>query len=119
MGHVRGFRDIKTPSTLAREGRLVSVARDLHQINKKDVSPEEGSWDGKIKPIVLKRGMGTRKPPRNLFQDLALERNIQATQIAITQELIAEMEGFVEEGLPGALVELNRIKTKLSRLESA
>lgn len=118
MGRVRGVHDIKTHGTLAREGRLVSVARDLHQINRKGVSPEEGSWDGKIKPIALKRSMGTRKPPRDLFQDLALEKNIRATQVTIVQELITEMEGFVKEGLPGALVELNRLKTKLSQLES-
>ena len=28
----RGMRDIKTHGTLAREGRLVNVARDLHEL---------------------------------------------------------------------------------------
>lgn len=118
MRRMRGLRDIKTHGTLAREGRLVSVARDLHQINRKSGSPENGSWDGKVNPILLKRSTRMRKPSRDLFQDLALEKNIRATQITIVQELIAEMDGFVKEGLPGALVELNRLKTKLSQLES-
>lgn len=117
MGHVRGFRDIKTHGSLAREGRLVSVARDLHGINRKGRPPEEGSWDGKVQNVAFKRGEETRRPSRDLFQDLALERNIRATQIAIVQELIAEMEGFMEEGLPGALAEFSRLKTKLSWLE--
>lgn len=119
MRHMRGLRDIKTHGTLAKEGRLVSVAKDLHRTNGEGRPPEEGSWDGKINPVALKKDAGTRKSPRNLFQDLVLERNIKATQIAISQELIIEMEGFVEEGLPGALIELNRLKTKLSQLESA
>lgn len=117
MRRVRGLRDIKTHGTLAREGRLVSVARDLHRINKKGGFPEEGSWDGTINPMVLKRGTGTRRPSRDLFQELVLERNIRATQIATAQELIVEMDGFVEEELPGALDELSRLKTKLSQLE--
>lgn len=47
MRHMRGLRDIKTHGTLAKEGRLVSVAKDLHRINGKGRPPEEGSWDGK------------------------------------------------------------------------
>ena len=117
MGNVRGFRDIKTHGTLAREGRLVSVARNLHRMNRKGGSPENTSWDGSVDNMVVKKNAKARRPSRDLFQGLALERNIRATQIAVVQELIAEMEGFMEEGIPGAFIEFSRLKTKLSRLE--
>ncbi|MFY9461826.1 MAG: hypothetical protein WAP51_01325 [Candidatus Sungiibacteriota bacterium] len=117
MGHMRGLHDIKTHGTLAREGRLVSVAKNLHRINRSGYL-EEGSWDGRVEHTVFKRGVGMRRPSRNLVQDFALEKKFRAAEIALVQECIAEMEAFANEGVPGALVECHRLRAKLSQLES-
>ena len=119
MRRVRGLRDINTHGTLAREGRLVSVAKDWHRINGRSgcVSSEEKSWDGSVDRMVFKRDAEMRRPSRDLFRDFALERKIREAQIVRIREFIAEMEMFASEGLPGALVELHRLKAKLSRWE--
>lgn len=118
MRHIRGLRDINTHGSLARAGRLVSVARDWHRIEKRGESSETASWNGRVDRTVFKRSLKARRPPRDLFQDLALEGKIRATQIALTQEYIVEMEMFASDGVPGALVELQRLKAKLLRLKS-
>lgn len=116
MGSIRGMRDIKTHSTLAREGRLISVAKNLRRINRSGTS-EERSWGGKVEPVVFNKSAKSRsrRPPPNLFHDIT---KVQAEQIARVEEFIAEMEGFAEEGLPGALGELQCLKEKLSQLKS-
>ncbi len=117
MRHIKGMRDIKTHGTLAREGRLVSVARDWHRIGRSRSSENE-SWDGRADRMVFKKNTKTRKPSRDLFQDLALEREIRTMRIKQVWEFIAEMEMFASEGISGALAELQRLKAKLSQLES-
>ena len=117
MRHIKGMRDIKTHGTLAREGRLVSVARDWHRIGRSGSSKNE-SWDGKADRMVFKKSAKARKASRDLFQDLALEREIRTTRIKQIREFIAEMEMFASEGISGALAELQRLKAKLSQSES-
>lgn len=116
---LRGLRDIRTYGTLAREGRLVSVARDWHQINKIGRSSENESWDGNVDRMIVKRSAAARRPSRNLFQDLVLERKTRATLIKQVQESITDMDMFAGEKISGALAELRRLKVKLSQLESA
>ncbi|MBI2446606.1 MAG: hypothetical protein HYV51_02170 [Parcubacteria group bacterium] len=121
MRRIRGIKDIKTHGTLAREGRLVSVARDWHKIGRSgstEGSSENQFWDGSVKHMVFKKSAETRRPSRGLFQDIALEKKIQAARIAQIQESIAEMEMFASEGMPGGFAELERLKIKLSQLES-
>ena len=117
MRHIRGLRDINTHGTLAKEGRLVSVAKDWHRIGKSGTSENE-SWDGSVDRMVFKKSAEVRRPSRDLFQTLAFKKEILATQIKQVQESIAEMEMFADEGVSGALVELQRLRVKLSQLES-
>ena len=117
MRHIRGMRDIKTHGTLAREERLVSVARDWHRSGRSGSSENE-SWDGSVNRMMFKKNAKTRKSSQDLFQTLALEKKIRVMRIEQVQEFIAEMEMFSSEGVPGALAELRRLKTKLSQLES-
>ena len=118
MRHIKGLRDIRTHSTLDREGQLVSVARNLHQI-KRGGSLENESWDGSVGRMVFKRGTRAQRPTRDLFQDLALKRKILAPEITRVREVISEIEMFADEGVSGALAELQRLRAKLSRLESS
>lgn len=115
MRRIKGLRDIKTHSTFAREGQLVNVARDLHRIERSGSSENE-SWDGSVNRTVFKRGAKAPRPTRNLFQDLASEREIRATQVRQIQELVVEMEMFADEGISGALTELQRLEEKLSQV---
>ncbi|PIY73929.1 MAG: hypothetical protein COY85_04675 [Candidatus Portnoybacteria bacterium CG_4_10_14_0_8_um_filter_40_50] len=117
MRHIRGMRDIKTHGTLAREERLVSVARDWHRSGRSGSSENE-SWDGSVNRMMFKKNAKTRKSSQDLFQTLALERKIRIMRIEQVREFITEMEMFSSEGVPGALAELRRLKTKLSQLES-
>ncbi len=117
LRHIKGFRDIKTHGTLAREGRLVSVARDWHRI-KRGGSLENESWNGGVERMVFKKSAKMRRPSRDLFQTFALEKMIQETQIKQIWESIAEMEIFASEEISGAIAELQRLKTKLYQLES-
>ena len=118
MRHIKGLRDINTHGTLAREGRLVSVARDWHRINGKGESSENASWDGNVDDMVVKKNTKARRPSRDLFKDLVSERKARAMRVKQVQELIAEMEMFAGEGVSGALAELQRLKEKLPQLES-
>lgn len=120
MRHIRGLREIQTHGTLAREGRLVSVARDWHRVgrNKTNRSPENESWDGIVSPVMFKKSAAARRPSRCLFQDPELEKKIRAMQIEQVQDSIVEMEMFASEGVSGVIAELQRLKAKLSQLES-
>ncbi|MBI2068532.1 MAG: hypothetical protein HYT67_00260 [Candidatus Yanofskybacteria bacterium] len=118
---MRGLRDIKTHGTLARKGRLVSVARDWHRINGGNGTSENQSWDGSIEPMVFKKNVKARRfsrPSQDLFRVPELEGQIRATLIKQVQESIVEMEMFSSEGVPGALAELQRLKAELSQLEN-
>ncbi len=117
MMSARGMHDIKTHGTLAREGRLISVARDLHRINKRGFS-EEGSWDGSVDSTVYRRPAQTQRPVRDLFHEIALGRKTLGQQMANIREFVAEMEEFVQEGIPGAANELSRLRERLSALSA-
>lgn len=117
MRHIRGLCDIKTHGTLAKEGRLVSVARDWHRVGKSGSSEDE-SWDGSVDRMVFKKSAKARRPSQDLSQPLVLRREIRATLIKQVQESMAEMEMFADEGVPGALTELQRLKVRLSQFES-
>ncbi|HEY4474469.1 MAG TPA: hypothetical protein VJC06_00910 [Candidatus Paceibacterota bacterium] len=114
---IRGMRDINTHGILARQGRLLSVAKDLHRIQR-ERSSENESWDGSVERLMFNKNAMARKTPQGLFQDHELESKIKATLIKQTQESIAEMEIFANEGFPDVLAELQRLRTKLSQLEN-
>lgn len=118
MRCIKGLRDISTHGTLAREGRLVGVARNLHRIERRSGFSGNESWDGSVDNMMFKKSVKIRKPPNDLFQEIVSERKIQNAMIQQIQEFIAEMEMFAGEGIAGALAELQRLKTKLSDWQS-
>lgn len=118
MRCIKGLRDINTHGSLAREGRLVSVARDLHQIERRSGFSGNESWDGSVNNMVFKKSPKTQKSSRDLFQELTLGRKVREALIQQTQEFISEMEMFAGEEIVGALAELQRLKTKLSDWQS-
>ncbi len=117
MRRVKGLKDIRTYSTLARQGRLASVARNWHR-GSGGLSEALSSWDESVDRMIFKGKRSARRPSRNLFQDI-LEEQFSAMQIERVKECIAEMERFVadEEEISGALAELQRLREKLSQLE--
>ena len=87
MRRIKGLRDIKTCCSLARTGRLVSVARGLPRISSSET------------------------------HDGSLRREILTEQRRYWQELIVELEEFVAEGIPGVASELQRLREKVSRFQ--
>lgn len=109
----RGLKDIKTHGTLAREGRLVSVAKNLHQTRGGQLD----SWN--IEQHIYypkKKSAGSR--PASLHRDLFLENKARRYQIAMTQDFLEEMRQAILEGIPVSVHELERLQKKLAKLQA-
>lgn len=117
MKRIKGMHDIKTHGTLAREGRLASIAKDSCQINRNRGSLEKASWDGDIDCMIFNRSGAARKPGRDLLRDSSLEKHVRTVCIQQVQESIDDMRIFASEKILGAAAELQRLEMKLSRLK--
>lgn len=117
--HVRGLRDIKTHGTLAREGRLVSVARNLHRLGNGTEENTSHSSDWNIERHVYKKKKSANTATAiPLHRELYLERKVRLYQIAIIKSLLVEFQQATIEGLPVALHELERLKMRLTELQT-
>ncbi len=116
--HIRGIHDIKTHGTLAREGKLISVARDLHKVRGQEGHNGSSDWD--ISKHVYKKG--TMKVRRSqavpLYSDLYLDEKIKKHQIEVVEDQLQEMNQAMAEGIPVSVSELERLKAKLSQLKT-
>jgi len=112
---VKGLRHIRTHGSLAREGRFFGVAKNLRQEVKRGEFSGEGSWDGNVKSFVSKSIR--KRLLLVLFLDANLKRKVYLNQIQQLQDLVAEMEQFLNEGIKGAATELQSLKRRLGRWE--
>lgn len=118
MRRIKGLGDIKTYSALAREGRLVSVAKNLHQIVRRNEFFGEESWGGNIKSFVPKKGAKRRKFSPVLFLlDQDLKAKIRIVQMEQIRALIFELEELAKEGIAGTVAERHSLKKRLARWE--
>lgn len=115
---LRGLRDIKTHGSLAREEKLISVARDLHRSgSRKNEGTISDDWS-------VERHIYKKKRPANtatvipLRHELYLERKVRSHQIEITEDLFAEFQQAIVDGLPVAMHEFERLKTRLAELQT-
>lgn len=113
----RGMHDIRTHNSLAREGRLISVARDLHRSNNIKDTPRSSDWDAK-QHIFKKTKPATVANVDPFRRDPCLERKVRLHQIEVAQSLLAEFQQAATEGLPVSLREVERLKTKLTELQT-
>ncbi len=107
---IKGMRNIKTHGTLSREGKLLSVAKDLHRVDRKKINDVGiGAWDGNV--------------ARNIFD----KKSVKSTKLhslnmgklpSFIEDDIREMEVFAAEGLPGAKKELEWLRQRLSRVKA-
>ena len=111
-----GMRDIKTHGSLARAGKLLSVARDLHGASSHGArtdSNESRSWDGSVERHLYSEKKVSRRPRHPLG---GTPEKIYAALAQATREFIEEMRSFVSEEIPGAAEELRRLEAQLARL---
>ncbi|MDP3947534.1 MAG: hypothetical protein Q8Q41_02490 [bacterium] len=111
------MRDIKTHGSLAREGKLISVARDLHGGGSHGArtDSESRSWDGSAERHLY-GGEKVAKRSRPSFG--ATPEKIDALRAETIVEFIEEMRSFASEGIPGAAKELCRLEARLARLHT-
>lgn len=115
---VRGLRDIKTHGTLAREGRLVSVAKNFCRLrNRIETIPDSSGWNVERHIYKKKKVMNTTTVTP-LHREPYLERKVRLHQIEIIKDLLVEFQQAIIEGLPVALHELKRLKTRLTELQT-
>ncbi len=125
---IKGIHDIKTHGSLAREGKLVSVARDWH---KREGGNGEGnaagsdSWN--VQQHVFRKDSGKGKPVRKVSstrvhtpfnQDPNLDGKIKSRQIEELKNSLAELEQAASEGIIVSADELERIKARLAELKA-
>ncbi len=118
---MRGIHDIKTLGTLAREGKLIGVARDWHNVKGQaghNGSPESSDWN--INKHVYKGSTMVRRSRATFFYpDLYLdEQKIKECQIKLIQGQLQEMNQALVEGIPVSVSELERLKERLSQLRT-
>ncbi|MBI2042621.1 MAG: hypothetical protein HYT21_02685 [Candidatus Nealsonbacteria bacterium] len=106
MRRVKGMRDIVTHGSLAREGRLISVARDgfcRTASQRSDAGGIASDWD--IKRHIFQK-------PRN-FSDFA---KLTAREIELTHGMLKEFDEALGEGIPVSSEAHEQLKAKLVRL---
>lgn len=117
----RGVHDIKTHSTLAREGKLIGVARDWHKIRNgagDNSSPESSDWS--IGKHVYNKGSTKVRRSRamSFYSDLYLDEKIKKYQMQLIQDQLQEMNQAMAEGILVSVSELERLKVRLSQLKT-
>lgn len=118
---LRGMRDIKTHGSLAREGRLISVARNLHGAGSRESEGGTISDDWSIKQhIYPKKGSaGSRsRVTTSLHRELFLENKVRMYQIEVVRDFLQEMRQAIAEGIPVATQEFKRLTKRLAELEA-
>lgn len=118
---LRGLRDIKTHGSLAREGRLISVARNLHRMESREREGGNISDDWSIERHIYKK-----KGPTKIFspavvplhRELNLERRVRLHQIGVIRDFLQEMHQAIAEGIPVAVHEFERLTRRLTELEA-
>ncbi len=124
---MRGIHDIKTHGSLAREGKLVSVARDWHKINGGgggigSAGGNMGNWSPHAyrgeKEIKRSKPAKRFSSPITPFQDPNLDGKIKSRQIEELQNSLAELEQAAGEGLSVSANELKRLKARLAELQA-
>ena len=123
---IKNYRNIKTHGSLAREGKLVSVARDWHKRSEGGggAGNAAGSDSWNVQQHVFRKDSGKGKPvkkissPVTLFQDPNLDEKIKSRQIEELQNSLAELEQAVSEGISVSADEFKRLKARLAELQA-
>lgn len=120
---IKGMHDIKTHVILSREGKLFSVAKNLHRVGRREISNDNiGAWDGSVvRNVFDKKSVKTETKVR-----LAKVVPFLFYQVGeLTEELldtiendIKEMTYFAAEGLLGAKEELERLCQRFLRVKT-
>ncbi|MBI2035321.1 MAG: hypothetical protein HYT12_01410 [Candidatus Liptonbacteria bacterium] len=111
---IMGLRDIKTHSTLAREGRLVGVARNLHRQRNEADDAQRREW--KVERYIFKKP--AKRRASNFHRELYLEKKVKLRQIEVARDLLEELHQAIAEGIPVAAHELERLRARLAQLEA-
>lgn len=115
---IRGLHEIKTHSSLAQEGKLIGVARNLHKISRREGEGENISNGWNVKQYIHpKQKPVKRLPAMFLHRDPFLEDKIRLYQIDVVQYFLKEMCQAMAEEIPVAMREFERLTNKLAELK--
>ncbi len=126
---IKNYSNIKTHGSLAREGKLVSVARDLHNgsgfgggIGSAESKGNMGDWSSHVynKEKEIRKGKPAKRfsSPITPFQDPNFDGKIKSRQIEELQNSLAELEQAASEGFSVSADELSRLKARLAELQA-
>lgn len=118
---LRGLCDIKTHGSLAREGRLISVARNLHKLVSCESAGGNISDDWSIERYLCPKKKPASPHPASaasLHRELFLENKACLYQIEVIRDLLQEMRQAAAEGIPVARQEFERLTKRLAELEA-
>lgn len=104
MRSVKGLHDIATHGSLAKEGRLFSLARGNYQLANDRVISEAPGWD------VKRHIIGRPAKPLNFAK--LMEREIE-----FTQGMLQEFDEAFVEGMPVSGEAYERLKMRLAKLK--
>ncbi len=115
---IKGMGDVKTHVTLAREGKLVSVARDWH---KRGEGGSESSDGWNVKQHVFKKDEPTnvsrpKKSSHSGLSDLYMDEKVKKQQIEAAKDQLQELKQAAAEGISVTPGEIERLEAKLSEL---
>lgn len=117
---IRGLRDIKTHSSLAQEGKLIGVARNLHRmsVHKSESGNISNDWSVERHIYPKQKPVKPRLPAMFLHRYPFLENKIRLYQIEIIQDFLKEMRQALAEEIPVSMREFERLTKKLAELET-
>lgn len=123
---LRGVHDIKTHGSLARGGRLVSVARDWHGIGNREAASRgsedetaSGGWSAERHVYPERRPDRPRATgAADLRKGLFLRDKARLHQIEGVKYFLREMRQAIAEGIPVAMREFERLTRRLAELEA-
>jgi len=123
---IKGLRDIKTHVTLAREGKLVSVARDWHKRSEGGggAGNAAGSDSWNVQRHVFRKDSGKGKPAKKVsspvtpFQDPNSDEKIKSRKIEELKSSLVELEQAASEGIMVSADELKRLQARLAELQA-
>lgn len=107
MRRIKGLHDIATHGSLAREGRLISVARgDFFKTAspRNDAGGITSDWD--VKRHIFQK-------PKSSFNFVKLAKR----EIDFTQGILNEFDEAFQEGLPVSNEAREQLRARLTRLK--
>ncbi|MEK7659382.1 MAG: hypothetical protein AAB338_01870 [Patescibacteria group bacterium] len=116
--HIKGLRNIKTHGSLAREGRLANVARNMRKIGSESKGGNiSDGWS--IEQHIYPKKKSARPhltSAASLHRDLFLDDKVRLYQIEVIRDSLKEIQEAMAERIPVVAHEVKRLNRQLMKL---